>query len=150
MPRLTFRMDEAFPAEDPIGLWVMNLSIALGDMRVAMKYAVREDQSEHERFYFVRIVASHLREVAKVIVLDHRKRQDVRDFVASLPQEAQDAHSEVERLFEGTHMLRSSVTLFEDMKRIRDDTFHYASDRPSIDRLRNGSGRGRHGRRVRA
>lgn len=43
------------------------LSIALGDLRIVGKYVPRDDQHDHERIYFVRIMASHLREIVKVI-----------------------------------------------------------------------------------
>jgi hypothetical protein len=136
MPKITFRMGDAFPADDPIARWVMVLSLALGDLRIVATYAVRERQPENERMYFVRIFSSHLREIVKLLVLDYRHREDVREFVGRLPQDAQDARAEVERLTESTHVLRSDVTLFEDLKRILDDTFHYARDRASDERLR--------------
>lgn len=129
-------MGDAFPANDPIARWVMNLSIALGDLRIVAKYATREEQPDHERIYFVRIFASHLREVSKLLVLNYRDRADVREFVASLPQAAQDARDEAERMLNGAHTLRPNAVLWEDMKRVRDDTFHYASDEASQERLR--------------
>jgi hypothetical protein len=135
MPRLTFRMGDAFPADDPIASWVMNLSIALGDLRIAAKYATRSEQPAHERIYFVKVFASYLREIAKLLVLDCQKRADVREFVARLPEEAKEARAEVERALEIAHVLRSDVTLLEDIKRVRDDTFHYVSDPDSDRRL---------------
>ncbi|UUY01729.1 hypothetical protein LRS13_13455 [Svornostia abyssi] len=135
MERLTFKMREAFPPDDPIAGWVMNLSIALGDLRIVAKYATREEQLAHERIYFVRIFASHLREISKLLVLDYNKRQDVRDFVAGMPQAAQDARDEADRLLHAAFGLRPDVVVWEDVKRLRDDTFHYVSDRDSQARL---------------
>jgi hypothetical protein len=89
MEQLTFKMADASPPDDPIAVWVMKLSIALGDLRIVAEYATRTDQPEHERIYFVRIFASHLREISKLLVTDFDKREDVRDFVAGLPQQAQ-------------------------------------------------------------
>jgi hypothetical protein len=37
MEQLTSRMGEAFPPEDAIARWLMNLSIALGDLRIVAK-----------------------------------------------------------------------------------------------------------------
>jgi hypothetical protein len=135
MERLTFRMAAAFPAADPIAVWVMNLSIALGDLRIVAKYATRADQPDHERIYFVRIFASHLREVTKLLVLDFKDRQDVRDFVAGLSQEGQDARTAAEQLLHSTFPSRPDTEVWRDLKRLRDDTFHYARDPASQARL---------------
>lgn len=132
MERLTFKMADAFSPDDPIAVWVMNLSIAL---RIVAEYTTRKEQPEHERIYFVRIFSSHLREIAKLLVHDFNKRQDVRDFVACLPQEAQDARDEADELLHSTFPLRPDVVVWEDLKRLRDDTFHYVSDKSSQDRL---------------
>jgi hypothetical protein len=59
---------EASSDRDEVARYVMRLSMALGDLRVAGEYAVREDQPDHERLYFVRLFASHMREA--VLVLD--------------------------------------------------------------------------------
>jgi hypothetical protein len=83
----------------------------------------------------VRILASHVREVAKLLVLDYQDREDVQDFISTLSNEAREARDEVERLLEETHLLRPEDKLWLDMKRVRDDTFHYARDRASQDRL---------------
>ena len=136
MQRLKFRMGDAFPADDPIALWVMNLSMALGDLRIVAEYATREEQPDYERIYFVRIFASHLREISKLLVLNYRDREEVRQFVATLPQEAQDARDEAERMLDGSYALRPDAVLWKDMKRVRDDTFHYTSDVESQERLR--------------
>jgi hypothetical protein len=135
METLSFKMADAFSPDDPIAVWVMNLSIALGDLRIVATYATREEQPEYERIYFVRIFSSHLREISKLLVLDFNKRQDIRDFVAGLPQEAQDARDETDTLLHSTFALRPDVVVWEDLKRLRDDTFHYVSDQPSQARL---------------
>jgi hypothetical protein len=96
---------------------------------------VRDEQADYERIYFVRVVASHLREIAKLVVLDHRERSDVREFVRSLPADGRQARAEAERLLHATLSLRTDTQLWEDMKRIRDDTFHYARDEASQGRL---------------
>lgn len=135
MEQLTFKMADAFSPDDPIAVWVMKLSIALGDLRIVAEYATRHDQPEHERIYFVRIFASHLREISKLLVIDFDKRQDVRDFVAGLPQQGQDARDQAAELLHSTFPLRSDVVVWEDLKRLRDDTFHYVSDKSSEARL---------------
>lgn len=135
MERLTFKMADAFSPNEPIAVWVMNLSIALGDLRIVAEYATRSEQPEHERIYFVRVFSSHLREISKLLVHDFHKRQEVRDFVAALPQEAQDARDEADKLLHSTFPLRPGEVVWEDLKRLRDDTFHYVSDDSSQARL---------------
>lgn len=136
MERLTFKMGEAFPADDPIAVWVLNLSIALGDLRIAATYAVRAEQPAYERLYFVRVFASHLREILKLLDLDYRERLDVRNFVAELPQEAQEEREEAVQLLNATFPSRREVEVWKDLRRLRNDTFHYARDDGSRARLR--------------
>jgi hypothetical protein len=135
MEKLTFKMADAFPPDGPIAVWIMNLSVALGDLRVVAEYATRDDQPDYERIYFVRIFSSHLREISKLLVLDFQKREDVRDFVAGMTQEAQDAREEAADLLHATFPSRPEVVVWEDLKRLRDDTFHYVSDDESQARL---------------
>lgn len=128
-------MAEAFPHDEPIAVWVMNLSISLGDLRIVAKFLARAEQPKHERIYFVRLFASHLREICKLLVLDYEQRQDVRQFVASLPQEAREARECAELLLCAGFPSRSDIEIWRDLKRLRDDTFHYARDAASQDRL---------------
>lgn len=135
MERLTFKMREAFSPDDPIAVWVMNLSIALNDLRVVAKYVARAEQPDHERTYFVRIFSSHLREIGKLLVSDYDGRQDVRDFVAGMSKEAQEARDDADALLHGTFPSRPDVVVWRDLKRLRDETFHYANDPRSRERL---------------
>lgn len=140
MERLKFWMHEVFPPDDAIARWIMNLSMALGDLRIVAKYATRGEQPDYERIYFVRVFASHLREISKLLVDDYKTREDVREFVATLPQAGQDARAEVDRMLHvHPFKLRPDVILWQDLKRVRDDTFHYASNKDkdmSQERLR--------------
>lgn len=72
---------------------------------------MRAEQPEDERIYFVRIFASHLREL---LVLDYRDRQEVRDLVAELP--ARDARDEAERLLHSTFPSRPGVEVWKDVQ----------------------------------
>lgn len=135
MERLTFRMGDAFPADEAIAVWAMNISIALGDLRIIAPYATREEQPVHERIYFVRVFAAHLREISKLLVLDYSDREDVRQFVATLPQGGQDAREAAQQLLDSVFPSRPDVEVWRDVKRLRDDTFHYARDEESRARL---------------
>jgi hypothetical protein len=134
--RVTFEMGRAFPPEDDIAVWIASLSMALNDIRTAAEYAVRPQQREHERLYFVRTLASHIREALKIVVLGHDQRRDVQDFVSGMQQEGREALDEIKRLIYATFQLRSDISLFDDITRLRDDTFHYARDEESVGRMR--------------
>jgi hypothetical protein len=134
MPERHFMMRDVFPADDTIGRYVTALAIALGDMRIAAKYAVREDQPDHERIYFVRLLTSHIREAVKLVVLEYRDRQDVRDFVASVPEPGRQAREDLEAMLD--QETRPGVPLLEDLIRIRNDSFHYPRDEDSQERVR--------------
>jgi hypothetical protein len=93
--RLEFKIGEAFPDRDEMGRYVMRLSMALGDLRVAGEYAVRDEQPEYERLYFIRLFASHMREA--VLLLDPPDRgvvPTVEDFIAALPADCRALHAE--------------------------------------------------------
>jgi hypothetical protein len=82
-----FNVGDVFPADDRMARYVMRLSLALGDMRLVADYAVRSRQRNYERLYFVRLLASHLREL--VLLLDPPNRNivpDVEAFLVSLPR----------------------------------------------------------------
>lgn len=124
--RLEFCIGEVFPANDELAQWVMSLSIALGDLRLAADYARRKDQTDYERAYFVRMLASHMRELVKVLTVAVDSRPALRDFVDNTMSAAARAHyDEVVRLVEQPLRLRPDRTLFDELKRIRDTMWHY-------------------------
>ena len=94
---LRFRVGAIFPADNPTARYVMAISIVLGDLRTAAAQAARTDVAEHERLYFRRLLALHVREGLCLAVTEHRERDDVRRFVAILPDEAQAARAELEQ-----------------------------------------------------
>ena len=134
MPALRFNIGAAFPADDPVAVWVMGLSVALGDLRTVALYMGRSVQPRHERLYFVRVFASHLREVAKVIDRDF-DRSDLAAFVATLPREISDARDRIATRLNAKLVEDDDDTLLDHLKRLRNDTFHYAGDPPSRARL---------------
>jgi hypothetical protein len=119
---------------------VTRLSMALGDLRVAGEYAVRDDQPDHERLYFIRLFASHMREA--VLLLDPPDRgvvPAVDDFIAALPADCRELYAEPLRdslekvltLLRRQFSLRPGVNLRNELRRMRNQFFHYHSDRNS-------------------
>jgi hypothetical protein len=135
--RLEFCIGEVFPANDELAQWVMSLSIALGDLRVAAVYAVREEQPEYERNYFVRMLVSHMRELVKVLVVAVEKREVLRDFVDRLPPKIRAHYDDMQRLIAQPMALRPETTLFDELKRIRDTTWHYPVSKEFVEQLRD-------------
>ena len=101
MAELRFRVGAIFPADNPTARYVMAVSIALGDIRTVTELAARDGQPRHERLYFIRLLEHHVREGLRLALVAHRDRDDVRRFVAILPDEAQRAREELDRLLEG-------------------------------------------------
>jgi hypothetical protein len=95
---LRFRVGAIFPAGNPTARYVMAVSIVLGDIRTVTELAGRDGQPSHERLYFVRLLEHHVREGLRLALVAHRERDDVRRFVSILPEEAQNAREELERL----------------------------------------------------
>lgn len=92
----SFRIGDVFPAGDIHARYVMRLSMALGDLRIAAQYATRDRQRNAERLYFIRLTASHLREL--VMLLDPPNPQvvpKVDEFVLALPRGTKPTRSEI-------------------------------------------------------
>src|SRR3954466_7735677 len=93
--RLEFRIGEAFPDRDGMARYVMRVSMALGDLRVAGEYAVRDDQPDYERLYFIRLFASHMREAVLLLAPPARRVVPaVEDFITALPADCRELHAE--------------------------------------------------------
>lgn len=149
--RYFFRHRDVFDPDDPAARYVMRLSIALGDLRIVSKYATRRRQPNAERVYFVRLLASHLREI--VVLMnppDRRHVPGVEEFLAALPDDItptkhqmRAAHADaVRRLELDMHPDRPPITvkrrgeadqerhprLLDDLKELRNRFFHYGHD----------------------
>ena len=149
----SFRIGVAFPADDWLARYVMRLSMALGDMRIAGHYATRNRQRAAERLYFVRLLASHLREL--VMLLDPPNSKivpTVDQFLAGLPRqikpprkEVRTAHRKAIRQLAEVMRGRPNIevngktrppTLRDDLKELRNRFFHYGHDQAGDDALR--------------
>jgi hypothetical protein len=148
-----FRIGEVFPADDRLARYVMRLSMALGDLRTAAHYATRNRQRVDERLYFVRLTASHLREL--VILLDPpnpRIVPTVDQFVLALPRGSKPTRAEIRAAHRKAISRLAAVmrgrpnievngkfrppTLRDDLKELRNRFFHYGHDESGDDALR--------------
>jgi hypothetical protein len=134
--------------------YVMRLSIALGDLRIAGHFVTRKRQSTAERLYFLRLTASHMREL--VLIMEPPNTQivpTVREFVRALPRDAQPSSAEILKshvramalLDQPMHPDRPPITVNEqqrrpklrdDLKELRNRFLHYGHDAPGDAALR--------------
>jgi hypothetical protein len=115
---LRFRVGAIFPAENPTARYVMAVSIVLGDIRTVTELAGRDGQPRHERLYFGRLLDNHVREGLRLALVAHRERDDVRRFVSILPEEAQNAREELERLADDEGLEPPTARIGEAMERV--------------------------------
>ena len=136
---LEFRIGEAFPPDDVHAQYVMRLSMALGDLCISLNYAVRAEQPDHERIYFVRLTGQHLRELAVIFLRpDATVIPSIEDFIAAaIPVDRadwqhalRDQHQKVLDALDAVLQLRP-VTLGDELKRLRNGFAHYHRDRES-------------------
>jgi hypothetical protein len=122
VPEIRFDFAEVFPADDDLSRWVMSLSIALGDLRTAARYATRDEQPDHERVYFIRQFASHMRELVKVMELGPQRSEALRAFVdETLSDEGRRAYGTALDLIRRPLALRPGVTMFDERHAPRRD-----------------------------
>jgi hypothetical protein len=134
--RFDFRIGDAFSADDPIARYLMRLSMALGDLRVAVEMAVRPEQESYERMYFVRLTASHLHEVALLFNPPDPTIPPVEDLIrAAVPasdkatrKQLRNLHREVKKKLAERLPLRPEARLGREVKRLRNGFFHYHHD----------------------
>lgn len=143
--RFEFQQGKAFPAEDRMARYVMRLSMALGDLRVAVDFAVRDEQPAFERVYFVRLTAAHLRELLHIIEAkggdDSADLPKVDEFVASLPEPYasrngpkmraafEEAVSQVDAPMPDREPCEGQTrTLRHELRRLRNGFAHYHGD----------------------
>lgn len=135
--------------------YVVRLSMALGDLRIAARYATRARQNSAERLYLVRLTASHLREL--ILIMDPPDPNVIprlEEFLASLPRGTKPSRTDIRRSHtRALRMLdlpmasgrpeivtskgkRRRPTLRDDIKELRNRFFHYGHDRSGDDALR--------------
>jgi hypothetical protein len=131
-------------------MYVMRLSMALGDLRIVAEYATRKWQREGERLYFIRLFTLHMREIVNLLdPPDPKFVTTVHEFVASLPRgtrpsrgEIRDQHARVLRRLSQPMGGRERIvvrgkrripTLRDDLRRIRNDFAHYGHNAGGAD-----------------
>lgn len=146
--RIEFRLADAFDPNDRIARYVMRLSIALGDLRIAASYLTREEQPAYERIYFADLTAAHIHEVCILFNPPDEAIPGVEDFIAAViePEDAEGAdelrahYRNVQRALQQRVKVPGKPTLGSEIRRLRNAFAHYANrsehEAPLIEAMR--------------
>lgn len=118
-----FTVKEAFPPEDPVARWTLVLIMTLHDLLLVNRRleATVDEAPDFENVYNARLAASHLWEVAVFLREADRRFEEVRDFVADLPEEARKQYAAVRMAGDPL-----GAGFAADLRRLRNHFFHYA------------------------
>ncbi|MCP4383136.1 MAG: hypothetical protein GY798_17220 [Hyphomicrobiales bacterium] len=120
-------MGEAFPADNPVAVFLVALSTALNDLLTTSKWMVggdpdqphTNDVTDMEQLYLLRLSFAQLHEVRES-VKQARKDEAVEAFLADLPDDAQ---ADLGRLM--TVNPREEHWIRQAMEYVRNTTLHY-------------------------
>jgi hypothetical protein len=120
-----FKIGEAFPADDQLARWMTVCAMALNDLLLVNRWLVPRLQGEvpsepHENFYLGRLAAANLFEAATFLRKSDRQLEVVRDFVATLDEEAQETYRDLLLIGDG-----GEGVFYEQLKHSRNTVFHY-------------------------
>lgn len=122
---IQFKIGDAFPPDSRLARWMVVCSMAQNDFFLVSRWLVPRLESEieaegYESVYLGRLAASHLFEAATFLRKGDRFN-DVREFVAELDPEAQDAYRELLAIGE-----RATGEFAGQLKRARGHFAHYS------------------------
>lgn len=150
--RIEFYLADAFDPDDRIARYVMRLSLALGDLRIAATYLTREEQPAYERMYFEDLTAAHIHEVCILFNPPDEAIPGVEDFIAAVvdPEDAESAgalrtdYRRVQRALQRPVKVPGKPTLGSEIGRLRNAFAHYANrtdhEAPLIEAMRLAGG----------
>jgi hypothetical protein len=119
---IRFEIGKAFPAEEPIARWLTVCAMALNDILLVHRWlfpAIHNRTPDYVNNYLSRLGAAHLFEAAKFLA-DSDRIQEVKDFVAELSQDDQEAYRRL------IGLAKTDPGFPEDLTRARNQFFHYA------------------------
>lgn len=122
---IEFQIGEAFPPDSRLARWMTDCLMALNDLLLVNRWLVPKLKEEatsegYEHLYLARLAATHLFEIARLLKKSDRF-QDIREFIATLEPEAQDAYRALLTLAQ-----TPSEGFAVDLKRTRNNFAHYA------------------------
>jgi hypothetical protein len=132
--RIEFKIVDVFDPEDKMARYLVRLSMALGDLRIAGgTYLLRDEQPVHERMYFARLTASHLHELGILFHPPDETIPSVEEFIAAVvpsddaetAERLRKSHKSVQRALQRTVRVPGKPTLGSELSRLRNAFFHY-------------------------
>src|SRR3954469_19860268 len=122
---IRFKIGEAFPADDKLARWMTVCAMAINDLLLVNRWLVprleeKVPSEPHENFYLGRLAAANLFEAATFLRKSDRQLEVVREFVATLSDEAQVAYRDLLLIGDG-----GEGEFYEQLKRSRNGVFHY-------------------------
>jgi hypothetical protein len=122
---VSFKIGEAFPADDQLARWMTVYAMALNDLLLINRWLIPRLQGEviaepHETFHLGRLAAAHLFEAATFLRKSDKQLAVVRDFVAKLDEEPRAAYADLLAIGEG-----GQGRFAKQLKHARNMVFHY-------------------------
>jgi hypothetical protein len=123
-----FRIGDAFPADDPVARWVTVLAMAANQTIYLKVRVIEGDLPAEVDSYYVRLMASHLLEVAQWITDACKHSPEIDEFIQSLDEEALGLCDRIGAYASQKHDLN------ETLLRCRNTLFHYPEIHPDKQR----------------
>jgi hypothetical protein len=111
-----FRLDEVFPADDLVSEWLATIAMGANDL-IMLTVLTHQVSDPRAQWYYFRGQAAHFYEIAKHLH-DTAELPEIKAFVGSLPERAQEAYGVVVRIFKAEKPL---------LRNLRQTAFHYPS-----------------------
>jgi hypothetical protein len=102
--RLRFAVGAALPPDQPLAQWIVNVARALNDLLLAnerLRVGFEEGTPAYEHFYDIRAIATHAWELDKFLRESERDSDQVRDFIAAMPEEAVRHYRNADQVLQG-------------------------------------------------
>lgn len=130
----SFRIANAFPADDPVARFVVVVSLGLNNTLLVNELFVSADaDSRNDLIYLFNTASGHLWELAGVLRRASEEWKEVRDFVADLDEEYRQDFVRITDLAAPTDLSGIGARL----KNLRNRVFHYPRlDRKTAERKR--------------
>lgn len=126
--RWTFKVGDVFPADDPVAVFIVAVSIALNDLLRTNKRMVggndaapaQVEVEEDEQLYLLRLDIAQFHELCETIKNARNQFPDVETFISSLPAETQADLAQIEQVNPPNDAWVEAAIRY-----VRNQTFHY-------------------------
>lgn len=136
LKRLTFRIGDVFPANDPVARWLTVVQMQLNDSvftNTRLIEGLQGDAPAWQNAYFARLTAANLFEAGSFLADSQKRFPEIKDFVAGVPREVQAQHDHV------IGCAKAEGAIAEALGRMRHTLSHYPvllPDAPDYEDLR--------------